>query len=60
MSQKPTNYLSSKEAKKELKVQDCELAHIRNAGELKFNKKGNAYLYLKESIDNFKLKKKIK
>jgi hypothetical protein len=49
-------FLTSKEAKAELKVQDCDLAHIRNSGKLKFTKKGNAYLYLKESIERFKKK----
>jgi hypothetical protein len=56
-------YLTSKEAKKELKVQDCELAHIRNSGKLKFTKKSNSYLYFKESIEEFitkhKLQKKV-
>ena len=46
-------YLTSKEAKLALKVQDCDLAHIRNAGKLKFTKKGNSFLYKKESIDNY-------
>ena len=50
-------YLTSKEAKAALKVQDCDLAHIRNAGKLQFTKKGNAYLYLKESIDSYKTQK---
>lgn len=48
------NFLTSKEAKVELKVQDCDLAHIRNAGKLQFTKKGNAYLYSKESIERLK------
>lgn len=51
-------YLTSKEAKKELKVQDCDLAHIRNLGNLQFTKKGNSYLYLKESIEEYKTKNK--
>lgn len=54
MSENPLKYLTSKEAKKELKVQDCELAHIRNSGNLQFTKKGNSYLYLKESIEKYK------
>lgn len=53
-----TKFLTSKEAKKTLKVQDCDLAHIRNAGKLKFEKKGNAFMYSKESIDEFNKKKK--
>jgi hypothetical protein len=51
-------YLNSKEAKAVLKVQDCHLAHIRNAGKLKFEKKGNAFMYSKESIEEFKTKNK--
>lgn len=51
-------YLNSKEAKAVLKVQDCDLAHIRNAGKLKFEKKGNAFLYSKESLEEFKTNKK--
>lgn len=57
MPASPIKYLTSTEAKKELKVQDCDLAHIRNSGRLKFTKKGNAYLYSKESIDWFNEKK---
>ena len=45
-------YLSSKEAKKVLKISDCELSHYRLLGKLKFIKKGNAFLYLKSSIDD--------
>lgn len=58
MSENPLKYLTSKEAKKELKVQDCDLAHIRNSGKLQFTKKGNSYLYLKESIEELKSKNK--
>lgn len=54
MPNKTIQFLTSKEAKVELKVQDCVLAHIRNAGKLQFTKKGNAYLYSKESIERLK------
>jgi hypothetical protein len=47
-------FYTSKEAKRELKIQDCDLAHIRLAGKLKYTKKGNSYLYLKDSIEQFK------
>ncbi len=56
MSNKTTQFLTSKETKAELKVQDCDLAHIRNAGKLEFTKKGNAYLYSKESLERLKNK----
>ncbi len=58
MSEKLAIYLTSKEAKKELKIQDCDLAHIRNLGNLTYTKKGNSYLYLKKSIDEYKTKNK--
>lgn len=40
------NWLSSKEAKKALKVSDCHLMHLRLSGKLQFRKEGNRYLYL--------------
>jgi hypothetical protein len=54
MLENPKYYLTSKETKKELKINDCDLAHVRNSGKLQFMKKGNAYLYLKSSIEDFK------
>ena len=51
-------YLTSNEAKKALKIHDCDLAHIRNSGKLQFTKKGNSYLYLKESIEGYQTKRK--
>lgn len=47
MKKDKPKYLSSKEARKKLKVSSCELMHLREAGKLKFIKKGNAYLYEK-------------
>ncbi|UZE96811.1 hypothetical protein [Alkalimarinus alittae] len=42
-------WCSSKDTKKVLKISDCELMHMRLAGNLEFKKSGNAYYYL---IDN--------
>lgn len=44
-------YLTSKEAKKVLKVSDCHLAHMRVEGKLPFVKKGNAYMYETMGLD---------
>lgn len=53
MSENSIKYLTSKEAKKELKVQDCDLAHITNSAIIQFNKKWNSCLdYSKERIGN--------
>ena len=46
-------YLTSKEAKALLKVQYCDLMHLRTSGKLKFTKKGNAFLYIRKSIEEF-------
>jgi hypothetical protein len=40
-----TEWLSSKEAQKKLKIKSCDLMHLREAGKLKFKKVGNAYFY---------------
>ncbi|WP_018014684.1 hypothetical protein [Teredinibacter turnerae] len=49
-------WCSSKEAKKALKVSDCELMHMRLSGKLEFKKSGNAYFYVidtdKAAIEN--------
>jgi hypothetical protein len=41
----PNHWLKSKEVEKVLKIDSCELMHLRTAGKLRFEKKGNAYLY---------------
>jgi Zn-finger protein len=46
MENKRQEWLSSKEAKKVLKVSDCHLMHMRLAGKLQFRKEGNRYFYL--------------
>jgi len=53
MANKDT-WLSSKEAKKVLKVSDCHLSHLRNEGKLVFMKKGSAFLYSLQHIERFK------
>jgi len=38
-------WLTSAEARKQLRLSTCDLAHIRVAGHLRFTKSGNAFLY---------------
>jgi hypothetical protein len=47
-------WLTSHEARKQLKVSTCKLAHMREGGEVKFLKQGNAYLYDPKSITKVK------
>ena len=44
-------YISSKEARITLKISSCELMHLRTEGKLSFIKKGNAYLYKLEDVN---------
>mgnify|MGYP000624356193 CR=1 FL=1 len=39
------SWFSSKEARAHLKISGCELMHLREKGELEFQKVGNAYFY---------------
>lgn len=43
--QEAESWLSSKEAKKVLRVSSCELMHLRVSGKLIYKKQGNAFLY---------------
>ncbi len=43
---KRQKWLRGGEAKEVMRVSDCELAHLRQAGKLRFKKQGNAFLYL--------------
>lgn len=54
MSDKEKQLLKSKEVQKALKVRACDIMHLREAGKIRYEKKGNAYLYLKEDVDNLK------
>ena len=45
-------WVSSKEAKKILKISGCHLSHLRNDGKLVFVKKGNAFLYSLQHMQN--------
>lgn len=51
-------WLSSKEAKKIMKVSDCQLSHLRNEGKLVFMKKGNAFLYSLQHIKSLDINNK--
>jgi len=46
-----SNFISSKEAKKKLKISSCDLMHLRVEGKLNYLKKGNAYFYSVEDMD---------
>jgi len=47
-------WLSSKESQKLVSLRSCDLMHYRTQGKLEFEKRGNAYFYSKESLNNLK------
>jgi hypothetical protein len=46
-----SQWVTSKEAKRKLKIPSCELMHRRERGELRFKKRGNSFLYKIEIND---------
>jgi hypothetical protein len=42
---KATEWMTSKEVQKALKIRACEVMHLREAGKLRFKKQGNSFLY---------------
>ena len=55
--EKNKKVLKSKEVQKELKIQACDLMHLRVVGKIRYEKKGNAFLYSKEDVEKLKLMK---
>ena len=45
-----SEWLRSKDASRAMKVSACTLAHIRDAGKLRFKKDGNAFLYHPDDV----------
>lgn len=57
MTEKLNNtHLTSKQTQQNLKIKACDLMHMREAGKLRYEKKGNAFLYLKEDVEGMKKK----
>lgn len=47
---KSADWLSSEETRKELRISNCDLMHLREAGNLRFKKQGNAFFYAQEDV----------
>jgi hypothetical protein len=54
MKKKTSNltHLGSREVQKKLKIRACDIMHLREAGKLRFEKKGNAYMYFEEDVNS--------
>jgi hypothetical protein len=49
-SDKSVEWLTSKETEKALRIDACELMHLRLDGRLRFHKKGNAFRYCEADV----------
>jgi phage terminase large subunit len=54
-SEKDENWISSKDVLKVAEIKSCDLMHYRIQGKLEFKKRGNAFLYSKDSVENLHL-----
>lgn len=46
-----SEWFSSSEAREKLRISSCELMHLREAGQLRFKKQGNAFLYSSQDVE---------
>jgi hypothetical protein len=51
MNEIKEDYMPTKEVKSKLKVQACDVMHLREAGQMQFTKKGNAFWYLRSDVE---------
>jgi hypothetical protein len=50
MDPRQNDWLTSTDARKAMRISTCDLAHMREAGALRFCKRGNSYLYAREDV----------
>ncbi len=48
---KKNHWMRSAEARRTLRISTCDLMHLREAGKLRFQKQGNAYLYASKDVE---------
>lgn len=58
MADNKSRFLRSKEVQNKLKVRTCDIMHLREAGKIRYEKKGNAYLYFEEDVEKLKKEEK--
>ena len=45
------NWMRADEARRMLRGSSCDLMHLREAGKIRFEKHGNAYLYASDDVE---------
>lgn len=51
MAEKVAQWLTSVEVRKALKISTCDLAHLREEGGIRAEKRGNAYYYATQDVE---------
>ena len=59
-AQKKSGWLTSTEARQALRISSCHLMHFREGGQLKFQKKGNSFLYAERDVLRLKIEQSRK
>jgi DNA-binding transcriptional MerR regulator len=49
--------LTSREVRRLLKISTCDLAHLREEGQIRAEKRGNAYYYVGEDVEALRARK---
>jgi len=57
MAKKGEVWLTSAEVRKALKISTCDLAHLREEGTIRAEKRGNAYYYAGKDVETLRGKK---
>ena len=52
-----TDWLTSAEVRKSLRISTCDLAHLREEGRIRAEKRGNAYYYVAKDVEALRGKK---
>ena len=59
MSNQDQIWLTSKVTQKLLRIEPCELMHIRSSGRLRFKKVGNSFMYAQEDVDAWAIRRAL-
>ena len=57
MAKKDEEWLTSVEVRRALKISTCDLAHLREEGGIRAEKRGNAYYYAAKEVEALRGKK---
>ena len=60
MTKNDEEWLTSVDVRKVLKISTCDLAHLREDGNIRAEKRGNAYYYAGKDVEGLRGKKLMK